>query len=94
MQNDDATFEFPATPTQRALWFVHRIQPNNPAYNIPVTFRLRGALNETALRDAFRALVQRHEILRTTFIERDGELYQRVGAQAAVDWRGGEVFAV
>ncbi|HEY9067844.1 MAG TPA: amino acid adenylation domain-containing protein, partial [Burkholderiaceae bacterium] len=89
MQNDVETFEFPATPTQRALWFVHRIQPENPAYNIPVAFRLRGALDEAALRDAFQALVQRHEILRTTFVERDGELFQRVGARAAVDWRSG-----
>ncbi|HKX42698.1 MAG TPA: amino acid adenylation domain-containing protein [Burkholderiaceae bacterium] len=86
MQNDE-TFEFPATPTQRALWFVHRIQPENPAYNIPVAFRLRGALNEAALRDAFHALVERHEILRTSFVERDGELFQRVGAQAVIAWR-------
>ena len=39
-------FEFPATPTQEALWFIYRMDPGSSAYNIPVAFRARGPLNE------------------------------------------------
>ena len=71
-------FEFPATPTQRALWFVHRTHPDGTAYNIPMGYRLRGRLDEAALRAAAQALIDRHEILRTVFRKQHSELLQRV----------------
>ena len=84
---NDELFEFPATATQRALWFVHRLNPTGSAYNIPIGFRVRGPLDEMALRQAVNTLVERHEILRTAFRERAGDLVQQVSAGAAVDWR-------
>ena len=81
------TYQFPATPTQKALWFIHRMNPASAAYNIPLAFRVRGLLNEAALRDAFSALVARHEILRTVFAEREGTLVQIARAVGLLDWR-------
>lgn len=75
-----------ATATQRALWFLHRLDPASPAYNIPMAFRLRGAIDATALHAALRALVARHGILRTVFAERGGALVQVIGDGDAVDW--------
>jgi amino acid adenylation domain-containing protein len=80
-------YEFPTTPTQQAMWFIHRMEPNGSAYNIPLAFRLRGALDESALRAAFEALIARHEILRTLFVEREGLPMQRVLPSAALAWR-------
>ncbi len=80
-------YEFPATPTQQALWFIHRMEPSGSAYNIPLAFRLRGALDEGALQRAFAALIGRHEILRTLFVEREGVPLQRVLPGAELDWR-------
>jgi amino acid adenylation domain-containing protein len=80
-------YEFPTTPTQQALWFIHRMDPASSAYNIPLAFRVRGDLDEVALRAAFEALVARHEILRTLYMEREGLPVQRVHATAELDWR-------
>ena len=73
MTNRDI-FEFPATPTQKALWFIYQMDPTSSAYNIPLAFRVRGPLNEEALRRSFSELSLRHEILRTVFSARSGSL--------------------
>lgn len=78
-------FEFPATPTQSALWFIHQMSPRGTAYNIPLAFRVDGPLDAPALRRALEALVERHEILRTVYVERD-QLMQRVLPSLSLDW--------
>lgn len=85
MSNNEV-YEFPATPTQQALWFIQRMDPASPAYHIPMAFRLSGQLNVDALRAAFETLVARHEILRTVFVEQAGVPVQQVYAHAALDW--------
>ena len=44
--------------------------------------RLRGELDEDALRASFQQLIERHESLRTRFFERDGVALQQVDAAA------------
>ena len=63
----------PLSPAQSRLWFFWQMEPQSAAYNVPGALRLRGALDEVALRQTFAALMERHETLRTTFDERDGE---------------------
>jgi amino acid adenylation domain-containing protein len=84
---------FPLSFSQQRLWFLHRMDPDSPAYNIPLALRARGELDAGVLRRALRALAERHDSLRTTFAERDGRLVQVVGADAPdllahVDLRG------
>jgi amino acid adenylation domain-containing protein len=57
---------------QQRLWFLAHLEGQNAAYNMPVGLRLRGALDEPALRRACRALVERHESLRASFPEVEG----------------------
>jgi amino acid adenylation domain-containing protein len=68
----------PASFAQRRLWFLDRIEPGNAGYHVPVILRLRGRLDVDALDRAVRAVVARHEVLRTTFGEVDGEPVQLV----------------
>jgi len=52
---------------QRALYFLHQLAPESPAYNIASAMRLRGELDVETLRHSFEALIARHPSLRTTF---------------------------
>jgi tyrocidine synthetase III len=63
---------------QRRLWVLDQLEPDEPTYNIPGAFVLRGKLDTAAFEQAFHALVRRHEILRTVFLDIDGHPYQRV----------------
>lgn len=62
-QQDRALLSF----AQRQMWLIDQITPGCPAYNLPVGYRLRGALDKSALEKAFNQIIERHEILRTTF---------------------------
>jgi amino acid adenylation domain-containing protein/non-ribosomal peptide synthase protein (TIGR01720 family) len=74
--------EYRASLAQIRLWFLYKIDPESLSYNACSLFRLRGAVDEAALERALTELVRRHEALRTTFHERDGELMQRVSPPA------------
>ncbi|HET7460392.1 MAG TPA: amino acid adenylation domain-containing protein [Longimicrobium sp.] len=57
----------PLSPAQERLWFVQRMAPESTAFNMPMSLRLRGALDVDALRRALGEIVRRHESLRTVF---------------------------
>jgi amino acid adenylation domain-containing protein len=71
--------EGPLSFSQQRLWFIEQLEPGNPAYNIHAAVRLLGDLNPDVLKRSLEAVIERHEILRTTFPEVDGEPLQRVG---------------
>ncbi|MCF3960124.1 non-ribosomal peptide synthetase [Streptomyces fuscigenes] len=68
----------PLSPAQHRLWFLHRLDPGNAAYHIPIAVHLDGQLDHAALRAALSDLVARHESLRTVIKEHDGAPYQAV----------------
>ncbi|MBW4611021.1 MAG: amino acid adenylation domain-containing protein [Hassallia sp. WJT32-NPBG1] len=68
--------ETPLSFAQQRLWFLHRLQPKSPAYNIPAAVRLKGQLKAAALEHSINEIVQRHEVLRTTFITVDQQPVQ------------------
>lgn len=76
---------FPLSYPQRMFWFLDKLEPDTPAYNLPRAFRLEGQLDIDALREAFRILLRRHDVLRTCFAELDGELYQCVSDDVGID---------
>ncbi|WP_158892624.1 non-ribosomal peptide synthase/polyketide synthase [Amycolatopsis anabasis] len=72
----DRSRPLPLSFAQQRLWFLDRLRPGDPEYNSALAFRLLGPLDLDALAAALRALVARHEALRTTFDEVDGEAVQ------------------
>jgi amino acid adenylation domain-containing protein len=69
-------YMFPASLTQQSLWFINQLEPQSAAYNILACLRISTSLDVQALEKSFNALIQRHEILRTTFVEEDGQPMQ------------------
>ncbi|MBV9108215.1 MAG: amino acid adenylation domain-containing protein, partial [Gemmatimonadetes bacterium] len=76
---------------QRRLWFLHRMAGESSVYTIPLGFRIRGALSAAALESALRAVTARHDALRMTFAEEDGEPVQRLGDDVAIGWETADV---
>jgi len=74
----------PLSSAQQRLWFFDRWEPGSSTYNIPSAVRLEGSLHAATLAAALEEIVRRHEILRTFYLERDGEPVQVIAAPAAV----------
>ncbi|MFF3868148.1 MupA/Atu3671 family FMN-dependent luciferase-like monooxygenase [Micromonospora sp. NPDC001898] len=68
----------PLSYPQQRLWFLDQLSPDNPVYNIPLGYRIRGPLDVNALRRALTTVVRRHEALRTVFRAVDGQPRQVV----------------
>ncbi|MEV5324428.1 amino acid adenylation domain-containing protein [Nonomuraea sp. NPDC052634] len=56
--------DMPLSPTQERLWFLAQLEPDTPAYNVPLALRLRGPVDLAALTGAVADLAERHWILR------------------------------
>src|SRR6202035_3900227 len=76
--------EAPLSFAQERLWFLDRLQPGSPAYNEDFTLRLAGPLRPAALAVGLEDVVRRHEVLRTSFAERDDLPVQVVGPPSPV----------
>ncbi|MGW5572416.1 amino acid adenylation domain-containing protein [Nocardia thailandica] len=75
----------PLSPAQQRMWLLNRIDPDSPAYNIPLVLRLTGALDTSALRYAVADVLERHEALRTRFPAGPDDLpYQEILPVSAV----------
>jgi len=64
----------------KRMWIMDQLDEGTATYNMPSAYVLKGALNKTALEKAFYTLVERHEILRSTFKLIEGEPRQQVHA--------------
>ncbi|MFN6569722.1 amino acid adenylation domain-containing protein, partial [Dendronalium sp. ChiSLP03b] len=73
--------ELPLSYAQQRLWFLDKLNPNSPFYNLLVALRLVGTLNRTALQQSLQEIIYRHEALRTNFITVDGEPVQVIQSQ-------------
>jgi len=76
---------FPLSFAQRRLWFLDKLEPNKSVYNVSEAIRLKGPLDRDALGRGINRIIQRHDSLRTTFGELDGNPVQVVAASLQID---------
>lgn len=83
-KNTGSSDTFPLSYAQERLWFLEQLEPNNPLYTLSYSLRLRGNLHIAALERSLHEIVQRHEVLRATFLEVDGKPVQVVAPELAL----------
>ena len=76
----------PISLTQLELWFFDQFYPDSSIYNLPLVYRITGALNEKALSESLREIVQRHETLRSTFQVKNGQVVYAVVNEPVFDF--------
>ncbi|MFJ6835613.1 amino acid adenylation domain-containing protein [Streptomyces sp. NPDC091209] len=86
----------PATSEQQRLWLLRQRDPEDRSYDVPLAFRIEGAVDRDALRHALRALVTRHPALRTGLTATPQGLVQETAEPydpwRAADTRAGEAW--
>lgn len=63
----------PISFAQRRLWFLDQLEPGSAWYNLPLAIRLTGAVDISALDRSLSEIVRRHQVLRTRFVNVNGE---------------------
>jgi amino acid adenylation domain-containing protein/thioester reductase-like protein len=71
---EDEIYALPASFAQQRLWFLEQWEPG--VYNIAVAGSLSGHLDMAGMEYAFQTIIQRHEVLRTTFDMVNSQLLQ------------------
>ncbi|MBE9103653.1 amino acid adenylation domain-containing protein, partial [Nostoc cf. edaphicum LEGE 07299] len=77
-QLEKTTSTQPLSYAQQGLWFINQLNPDTSTYNIPIVISLQGCINLVALQDSLNEIIQRHEVLRTSFTIIDGQPAQVV----------------
>ncbi|MFP7658493.1 amino acid adenylation domain-containing protein, partial [Chryseobacterium proteolyticum] len=78
---------YPLTSSQRRFWILSQLDGGSIAYNMPVTIRLKGDLNLQKFQESFTILLNRHEILRTSFrFTEDKEISQFITEADALNF--------
>ncbi|GGK49698.1 non-ribosomal peptide synthetase [Nocardia camponoti] len=73
----------PLSQAQQRMWTLNQLNPESPAYNIPLALRLTGNLDVNALREAVVDVLERHESLRTSYpTDATGLPYQQLHSAA------------
>ncbi|TQV81102.1 condensation domain-containing protein [Aliikangiella coralliicola] len=63
--------------SQNRLWFIDRMQSSSAQYNMIMALELNGGLNVDAIRQAFKKIIERHQVIRTTIHSTpEGEPFQ------------------
>jgi amino acid adenylation domain-containing protein/non-ribosomal peptide synthase protein (TIGR01720 family) len=91
-QSSDRSATYPLSHGQKALWFLYQLVPSSTAYNATYSAKLVTNLDIPALKQAAKALVARHPVLRTTFATINGEPVQTVHENQQVDFSIKEAF--
>ncbi|WLH70579.1 amino acid adenylation domain-containing protein [Pseudomonas sp. FP2309] len=78
----DSTRPAPLSYAQQRLWIEQQYDAGSSAYNLPRAFRLKGQLHAEALESALAQVIERHQILRSRFVEINGQPFQEVDPQA------------
>ncbi|MFN7731049.1 MAG: amino acid adenylation domain-containing protein [Pirellula sp.] len=77
----------PLSCSQARLWFLESLSGGvSNTYNLNYACKLLGALDANCLRQCFEEWIARHQILRTRYVQEEGEILQEVLDSVPIDW--------
>ncbi|TMP43900.1 hypothetical protein CWB96_11735 [Pseudoalteromonas citrea] len=76
----------PLSFNQARVWFIDRMKGHSSEYNMPQLFEVKGDCDLDKISHAFKAVIERHEVLRTVYVEENGEPYQQIRAMNEVEF--------
>ena len=65
--------KLPLSASQKHLWVLHQLYPETTAYHISLILSMQGMLAIPALKQSLQAIINRHESLRTLFLQGDNQ---------------------
>ena len=80
----NSTGLYPLSSSQSRIWFMENLDETITAYNIPLDFRITGKLYPDLLEKSINHLIERHEALRTIFVNVNGIPYQKILADVEI----------
>ncbi|MFJ6206412.1 non-ribosomal peptide synthetase [Bacillus pumilus] len=69
---------YPVSSAQKRMYVLQQLHPETVTYHMPAVLMMEGSLDVKLLEEALQALIERHESLRTAFVEIDGVPVQKV----------------
>ncbi|MGE7057469.1 condensation domain-containing protein, partial [Paenibacillus glucanolyticus] len=69
---------YPATSAQKRLFILEQLNPGLLNYHLPFAVQVKGPLDIERFRAAWRALIERHPALRSSFYMEEGHVMQRI----------------
>ncbi|MEC0665832.1 amino acid adenylation domain-containing protein [Priestia flexa] len=67
-----------ASPAQKRMYTLHQFDPEGVTYNIPTVLMIEGDVSREKIQHVFEALVDRHEVFRTSFELTGEDVVQRI----------------
>ncbi len=86
-ENEGGVQKIPASEAQVRFWMLDRLNPGDASFDLRIRLELTGPLQADALVAAIENLTGQQEILRTTFEEVDGQVWQIIHPESALDFR-------
>jgi amino acid adenylation domain-containing protein len=69
---------YPVSSSQRRLWVIEKLGNTKGMYNMHGAYRIKGRIDGDVLKKVYGLLINRHEILRTSFHEISNEIRMKV----------------
>jgi len=73
---EEEVYALPASVAQERFWLLEKVNQGNTAFHMPAAVRLTGRISTERLEAALKKVIARHEVLRTTFDDSNGDLMQ------------------
>ncbi|MCC5438880.1 non-ribosomal peptide synthetase [Clostridium botulinum] len=69
---------YEASPSQKRMYMIQQLDLESTAYNMPIIMTVEGNLDKGKIEEIFQVLIQRHEVLRTSFEIKDEVIIQKI----------------